>query len=288
MSDKRIEALKSATAKKKQEALERTEKAIHTLIEQNHKITIRSVAREAGVSPSYIYKYPELSYRIQTLREQQKYNRIKPEAASSKSHQIIATQLRDRVKIAEREKEELIAEIKVLIADMYKMSESENSLERLKAENIKLSTENKELQKRLKYLEDRLSEQRDFILQQGSKNKDDVHLPKKTSKVIQLTSDDENLAPGILPGSITEKDLIDEEVQKLLSKTGIRLSKTMVELIKSQSKEQVVCAVNVLLKNINSGVKIKSKVGWLKSALNEDRNQRKMALHQNHYSSPKI
>jgi hypothetical protein len=275
MSDKRIEALKLATQKKKQDALDKTEKAIQSLIKKNHKITICSVAREAGVSSSYIYKYPELAYRIQTLREQQKYNVVKSEAPSSKSHQIIATQLRNRIKILEQEKEELIKETKVLTSNVYEMSKSKNSVERLKAQNVELLTENQELRKQLKYFENQVLEQRDFILKQGYKNKynDLVEPPveAKKPKVIQLVPDNDALLPAVLPGqSITQTDVIDEEVQKLLSEAGIRLSKTMIKLIKSKPKEQVINAINVVVENILSGAKIRSKVGLFRSALQKE------------------
>jgi hypothetical protein len=171
MLDKRIEALKSATERKKQDALLKTEKAIETLIRENHKITIRSVAREAEVSASYIYKYPELTYRIQTLREQQKYNRVKPQAPSSKSHQIISTQLRNRIKIVEQEKAELSQEIKILATSVNEMSKSENSVERLKAQNIELIDVNKNLKKQLRQYEQEICELRDLILQQGYINR---------------------------------------------------------------------------------------------------------------------
>ncbi|MDJ0594870.1 MAG: DUF6262 family protein [Pleurocapsa sp. MO_226.B13] len=271
MLDKRIEALKLATKKKKQAALDQTEKAIETLIEKNQKITIRSVAREAGVSASYIYKYPELSYRIQTLREQQKYNRVKPEVPSSKSHQIIATQLRNKIKILEQEKEELTREINTLAANLDEMSNSENTVERLKAQNVELLTENKELRKQLKYFENQILEQREFILKQGYKNKYDVTSHKqelKEPKVIQLVSDNDILLPAVLPGqSITQTDVIDNEIQKLLSKVGIKLSKTTIELIKSKPREQVINAIGVVIENIDSGIRVRSKVGLLKSIL---------------------
>ena len=268
MSNKKIEVLKQATQKKKQDALNRTEKAIQTSIEKNHKITIRSVAREARVSASYIYKHPELAYRIQTLREQQKYNSVKPEVPSSKSHQIIATQLRNRIKIVEQEKEELIKEIKVLADNLYEMSKSENSLERIKAQNIELLAENKKLKNQLVYFENQISEQRNFILKQGYKNKyDDVDNNKKQPENIQLIRDTNNLIPAILPGQFVSENVIDDEIQRLLSEAGIRLSKTMIGIIKNQPKEQVIDAINVVLENINAGVKVRSKAGLLRKAL---------------------
>ena len=47
------------------------------MIDKKQKITIYLVATKAGYSASYIYKYSELSYKIQTLREQQKYILVK-------------------------------------------------------------------------------------------------------------------------------------------------------------------------------------------------------------------
>lgn len=193
MSDKRIEALKSAAEQKKNDALKKTEKAIQTLVQKNHKITIRSVAREAGVSTSYIYKYPELAYRIQTLREQQKYNLVKPQTPTTKSHQIIATQLRNRNKIIEQEKAELKKEIKVLATNVYKMSQSENSVEHLKAQNIELLNENKKLKKQLKHFENEICDLREFILRQGYKSKFDNQNENNNLKVIKLISDDKKL-----------------------------------------------------------------------------------------------
>ena len=76
MVHKKISGLNRTSQKKKQDALEKTEKAIAILVKKRQKITIRSVAREAGVSVSYIYKYPELAYKIQRLREQQRYSLI--------------------------------------------------------------------------------------------------------------------------------------------------------------------------------------------------------------------
>ncbi len=277
MTDKRIEALTKAAAQKKQEALEKTEKAIQELIKKKHKITIRSVAREADVSVSYIYKYPELSYRIQTLREQQKHYPVKPQSPSSKSHQVITTQLRNRIKILEHEKEELSKEIKILAANVYEMNKSENSVERLKAENIQLKGEVKSLEEELNFVKKQLSEARDFILNQGYKNKSNK-INKKQSrneKVIQLIpkeyEDEQVVVPAILSGQpVSEMNELDDEIQYLLSELGIRLSKTLIEEIKSKPREQVINAIYVVKENIDTGVRIRSKVGLFRSALKKE------------------
>ncbi|HEY9767376.1 MAG TPA: DUF6262 family protein [Coleofasciculaceae cyanobacterium] len=159
MSDKQIRGLSLASKKKQQEALLKTEKAIAKLTDNNQKITIRSVAREAGVSTSYIYKYPELAYNIQRLREQQKYSLVKGDSVSKKAEQ--------QVKILQREKAELLQEIEKLKASIGKVKAAKNSLNSLQSENIQLITQNQQLQKELRYAQENLHEAREFILSQG-------------------------------------------------------------------------------------------------------------------------
>ena len=272
MTDKRIEALAKAAEKKKQEALKKTEEAIRSLIKKNHKITIRSIAREAGVSVSYIYKYPELSYRIQKLREQQKHSPVKPQSPSSKSHKIITTQLCNRIKILEHEKEELTKEIKILAANIYDMSKSENSVERIKAENIRLIEENKNLTRQLDLTRKNLAEAREFILDRGYKDQTDLaNKATRAEKVIQLIPEEKAVVPAILPGESMQKmDEIDDEVQYLLSELGIRLSRTLIEEIKDRPREQVMNAISIVQENLDTGVKVRSKVGLFRSTLREE------------------
>ena len=70
-NDAKIAALKSAAEQKKQLAAENLEKAIRKLTQDNKPITFANVARVAGLSVSYLYKYPEIKERIETLRKQQ-------------------------------------------------------------------------------------------------------------------------------------------------------------------------------------------------------------------------
>ena len=184
MSDKQVAALSKASKKKKQEALEKTEKAIAILVTQKQKITIRSVARQAGVSVSYIYKYPELSYRIQTLREQQKYDLdiIKPKTAQRRNHSSV--NLENRIKILEQEKLELIKKIEQLQASNTTVDTKMNSLRELQTENQRLRAENKQLKQELEYSHKNLQEAREFILSHGYNTKDNFHL-KTRERVIQ-------------------------------------------------------------------------------------------------------
>jgi hypothetical protein len=85
MNNKQLAGLNKFSIKKSKEALTRTEEAITTLTNKEQQITIRAVAREAKVSVSYIYKYPELAYKIQRLKEQQKYNLVASDRSEKKN-----------------------------------------------------------------------------------------------------------------------------------------------------------------------------------------------------------
>lgn len=156
MINKQLSGLTKASIKKSEEALLKTETAIATLTNRQQKITIRSVAREANVSVSYIYKHPELAYKIQRLKEQQKYN-LRVNHQSTKKTDLEA-------KIRQKEQAKIKGEdnLKVLIEQVKK----ENNLENLQAENLQLAMENLRLKQELKYALESLQEARAFILEQ--------------------------------------------------------------------------------------------------------------------------
>lgn len=156
MLDKQLTGLNAASKKKKQEALLKTKKAITKLIDQKQKITIRSVAKEAGVSISYLYKYPELACKIQKLREEQKHSLVKSDRTSKNpSNKVIKL---------EQEKAMLIQEITELKAIIGRKQTEKNTLEDLKTENIQLVLENRQLKRELQHTKQNLQEAREFIL----------------------------------------------------------------------------------------------------------------------------
>ena len=159
MSGKQLTGLNAASQNKKQEALLKTEQAIASLVKNEQKITIRSVAREAGVSVSYIYKYPELAYKIQILREQQKYSLV----VSNKNSEID----KKEVELLKQNNTELTHKIAELEAIIERIKSSKNTVKSLKEENIQLATENIQLKKELEYTIESLQSARQFILEQG-------------------------------------------------------------------------------------------------------------------------
>lgn len=59
-TESKIEALRVATERKSQEALDKTNTAITTLLKEGKRIKFPTVAKEAGVSVTYLYKYQEI------------------------------------------------------------------------------------------------------------------------------------------------------------------------------------------------------------------------------------
>ncbi len=112
--------------------LERVNRAIDRMVEQGAKINFSTVAKEANVSVSYLYKYPEVKVRIAELRNQQS---VMPrprmaEPSSNKSHQRIVNRLKARIKQLEGEVKELKKINEGLAGRVYKVSELEAMVER--------------------------------------------------------------------------------------------------------------------------------------------------------------
>lgn len=162
MSNKQLAGLFESSQKKKQEAMLKTEKAIAKLVDNRQKITIRAVAREAGVSVSYIYKYPELAYKIQTLREQQKY--------SSKRDDKGNLSRDNRLQTLEQQNIELKQELENLKLRVSQLNRNDKTPKDLRQKNLQLGTENAQLKKELRYTRKNLQEARDFILNQARNN----------------------------------------------------------------------------------------------------------------------
>ena len=190
MLDRQIEGLKKKARQKKLIAWQKTEKAINNLINNRQKITIAAVARAAGVSTSYIYKYPELSYRIQRLREQQKYE-VKDLGCSDDKPLQIEKRKSDRVNNLEKEKAELTQKLKLLDRSINQILNSDNTVENLKAQNIKLTIENQELNKRLQKLEQEVYQLRGVILDRGYQDREDTAIEiNRRQKVVSEIYDE--------------------------------------------------------------------------------------------------
>ena len=110
-----VSALKEHNSQKKQDTVERVNKAIDTLKRKNATINFETVAKEAGVSRATLYNNPKLKERIMGLRA------IAPtpmseEGAESKKTKVqrledTVADLRARVRQLEADKKNLIVQL---------------------------------------------------------------------------------------------------------------------------------------------------------------------------------
>jgi len=131
--------VKAAEAKKK-DAAERLEKAIKQVLDRGENITFKAIAETAGLSVSYLYKYPEIKNRIAELRNQQKaaiggiVNKTpKFQAATDKSKAVIISKLRQENRRLRNDNEELKKHIEVAQGRVIELRQVEAENNRLKA-----------------------------------------------------------------------------------------------------------------------------------------------------------
>lgn len=149
--EKRIAALNETQEQRRQECLEKTEKAIVKLSQTNQKLSFSNIAREANVSISYLYKYPEIKERIKYLRRQQEENAkpVKPQLRTEKSSQAIINQLKNRIKTLDADKKELSKQNEALTGRLYSLGNTQDMIARLNSENDRLKSELEQLRAEL-------------------------------------------------------------------------------------------------------------------------------------------
>ena len=126
----RIENLKKTQAARKEDARERVDKAIEKIQKMGGKINFHTVAREANVSVSYLYKYPELKQLIGSLRSKQSHLPPPAKPVSSKSHDRVVARFKERIKKLERENSELRRKNEALAGQVYRVHQLQEQVER--------------------------------------------------------------------------------------------------------------------------------------------------------------
>jgi Family of unknown function (DUF6262) len=135
----RIAALKAAASAKQKRASEALDAAITKLVKKKDVISFASVAKEAGVSVSYLYKYPEVKARVTGLRNQQSLaSRSTRPKASDASRAVIVGQLKGRIKDLEAEIVELRKANQGMAGKLYQLQGAKDLAERLQVENDRL------------------------------------------------------------------------------------------------------------------------------------------------------
>ncbi len=139
--ESRINTLKETQFARKEDAKNRVYQAIERIQKLNAKINFHTISREAQVSVSYLYKYPEIKQHIAELRSKQNSLPVKPVAkANSTSQAKVITRLQERIKKIEAENKELKRKCESLAGQVYRAHYLQAQVERLQQENEDLRT----------------------------------------------------------------------------------------------------------------------------------------------------
>ena len=246
----RIAKLNAVQQTRKKDCIDRTEKAISKLLQNNERVSFGAVARIANVSVSYLYKYPEIKERIQALRDQQVKNARKltrPQTASEKSKQVIIGQLRERIKNLEWEKKELKKQNEKMTAELYYIGTKLDLFDRMTHENQRQAEEIKKLTIELENTHNELNNCKIKLVENN---------PKVTSITQKLEQHNSNQE-------------IDNELKTKLSDLGVRLNATLKKIILSKTQQEVNNAITAVEEYLSTDKKVKSLAGLLRKALEE-------------------
>jgi Family of unknown function (DUF6262) len=231
----RIAALKAAAVAKQQRAAENLDKAINQLVKNNEPMSFANVAREAGVSISYLYKYPEVKARVLELRNQQQQagKPRQPQTASDASKTIIINELRERVKKLEAEITKLRKVNEGMAGRLYQLQDLQVMVERLTVENEELKT-----------------------LVTGQ-----IEIPEQTGTLLTSTH-------NITSISQRQKSSVSDVIKAELAQLNIPLNSTLNKRIKAATEERVLAAMTAL-KDQLTRAEVTNPGGWLATAIQD-------------------
>jgi Family of unknown function (DUF6262) len=127
----RVDNLQQVQAARKEDSADRVFKAIERLQKIDGKITFTSIAKEANVSVSYLYKYPEIKIRIAEVRNKQRSFPVSPMAQpNSSSTGKIITRLKEKIQQLENENKELKRKHEALAGQVYRVHYLQEQVER--------------------------------------------------------------------------------------------------------------------------------------------------------------
>ncbi|MEA5596829.1 DUF6262 family protein [Rivularia sp. UHCC 0363] len=233
--EERIARLSAASEQKKQDALNATQKAIRKLQQQGKVISFNAVAREAEVSTSYLYKYPELKNKIAKLREEQKRSGRKIPVASDNSKNRIIGHLKKRIKELEQQITQLRQANQSLAGRVFELEEYENTVKRFREHNQKLSTQIEKLSEENSQLKNKLA-----TLNLGA--------------IKKVTSSHTKQKRPHIP--------VPNSVKMELANLGISINSTLRKLIRQNPEEITLEAIEALKYALSTQV-IKNPAGWL-------------------------
>lgn len=250
--EERIARLSAASEQKKQDALNATQKAIRKLQQQGKVISFNAVAREAEVSTSYLYKYPELKNKIAKLREEQKRSGRKIPVASDNSKNRIIGHLKKRIKELEQKITQLRQANQSLAGKVFELEEYENTVKRFREHNQKLSTQIEKLSEENSQLKNKLA-----TLNLGA--------------IKKLTSNHTKQKRPHIP--------VPNSVKIELANLGISINSTLRKLIRQNPEEITLEAIEALKYALSIQV-INNRAGWLAEGIKNRWKKSETQTHQ--------
>ncbi|MCP6758495.1 MAG: DUF6262 family protein [Fischerella sp. CENA71] len=229
------ENLLKAQSFRKDDARERALQAIENLENRGAKVTFRSVAREANLSVSYLYKYDDIKERIAQTRNNQGSLPRQLQPKTDSSYNKILTRLKERIRKLESENEKLKGINEGLAGKVHRIHFLEDQVERQKQIIEDLQTRIKELQSQV-----------------------------NQTKVVAITQD--KLIEEKNSQSESRGCILTEKLRTQISEVGIKLNDHLIQLIISSTEKQVLNALGVVKERLAVG-KVKSKAGLFRSAL---------------------
>ncbi|MBW4460122.1 MAG: hypothetical protein KME47_07785 [Nodosilinea sp. WJT8-NPBG4] len=131
-----VDGLRRSAQQKHQEALEKVEKGIQSLIKDKRPINFNAVAEASGVSKAWLYKEADIKDRIEQLRAQSSGSKRQPPAnqrASDASKDALLKTMRERIKRLEAENNDLRRQNEVAYSHVLKARDLEKEVQRLSA-----------------------------------------------------------------------------------------------------------------------------------------------------------
>jgi len=133
IKEARIKILSDTQLARKQETLDKVNKAIERLQKIGGKINFQTIAKEANVSVPYLYKYSELKAHIAQLRNQQSSMSSSPTLqppVTAKAHSQIVERLKKRIHELEKDNSELKRKNEALAGQVYRVHSLQEQIER--------------------------------------------------------------------------------------------------------------------------------------------------------------
>lgn len=231
--EKQTAILRSAQEKRKQQKREQVFRAIEEMQKSGQTLTFPAIAKVAGCSVSYLYKWRELTEYIHDLQRKktENLNTIEEKIPGSHSLKTLHQASKQRIQDLKAEIEELKRQNELLRGHVVEVYELRDECERLRKLVRKYEQE------------------------------------KNQSKVVPLYSlpeKPEEVTTEPTPSSEPEKSSIPEEIEAL----GLEINSTLKKTIKNTSSETILAAIEAVKDQLSRN-HVTNPAGLLNQAIKE-------------------